>query len=204
MRNDVAIIAALISFSGIFPYVSDVLKGKTHPNIVSWATWCLLNLINTAAAISVGATQTALLSGASALATGWITVLSLRRGVKSYTVFDVICQALALGGIVAWRLTGQPDLAVLIAVSIDLVAALPTWRHAWLAPFAETWQGFAVADCAAVLTLFAITRYSIISLAFPALVLTNCSVLVTIIVTRRIQASRHIRHASGPSLPGGM
>jgi hypothetical protein len=190
----VAFIAGLISFCGVLPYVRDVLKGKTHPNLVSWATWCLLNLINTTAAISTGATQTALLSGASALATGWITLLSLRRGVKRYTTFDVVCQVLAIGGIIAWRLTGQPEIAVLIAVSVDLVAALPTWRHAWVAPFAETWQGFAIADGAAIMTLFTITNYSIVSLAFPMLVLTNCTVMVTVINARRARISEQKVH----------
>jgi len=105
--------------------------------------------------------------------------------VKKYSVFDIACQGLAIGGLVAWRLTGQPDLAVLIAVSIDLVAALPTWRHAWIAPFAETWQGFAVAAGAAALTLATITSYTFVSLAFPILVLTNCSVIVIIVISRR-------------------
>jgi hypothetical protein len=185
MRNAIALVAGLISFTSILPYVKDVLRGKTHPNLVSWLTWCILNLINTTAAISTGATQTALLSGASALATGWITFLSLRHGVKKYSVFDIACQGLVIGGLVAWRLTGQPDLAVLIAVSIDLVAALPTWRHAWIAPFAETWQGFAVAAGAAALTLATITSYTFVSLAFPILVLTNCSVIVIIVISRR-------------------
>ena len=105
--------------------------------------------------------------------------------MKKYSVFDIACQGLAIGGLVAWRLTGQPDLAVLIAVSIDLVAALPTWRHAWIAPFAETWQGFAVAAGAAALTLATITSYTFVSLAFPILVLTNCSVIVIIVISRR-------------------
>jgi hypothetical protein len=189
-RNVIALIAALASFSGIFPYIRDVIKGKTHPNLVSWATWCLLNLINTAAALSTGAFQTALLSGASALATGWVTFLSIRHGKIKYTAFDIVCQALALAGIVVWRFTGQPEIAVLIAVSIDLVAALPTWRHAWIAPFNETWQGFSLAACAAMVTLFTISQYTLVSLAFPLLVLTNCSVIVSIILYRRSAVGR--------------
>jgi hypothetical protein len=90
MRDAIALTASLISFSGVLPYVRDVLRGKTHPNMVSWLTWCLLNLI--------------------------------------------------------------------------------------------------IADGAAILTLFTITSYSIVSLAFPILVLTNCTVIVTIIITRRASA----------------
>jgi hypothetical protein len=108
MRNAIALIAGIISFASILPYIRDVNKGKTHPNMVSWLTWCILNLINTIAALSTGATQTALLSGASALATGSVTLLALSHGIKKYTVFDIVCQVLALSGIVAWRLTGQP------------------------------------------------------------------------------------------------
>jgi len=190
MRNAIALIAAIISFASILPYIRDVNKGNTHPNMVSWLTWCMLNMLNTVAALSVGATQTALLSGASALATGSVTLLALRHGVNKYSAFDIACQALALGGIVAWRLTGQPQVAVLIAVCIDLVAALPTWRHAWIAPFAETWQGFAIAAATAVVTLFTIASYNFVSLAFPCLVATNCTIIVTIVLSRRAMAGR--------------
>ena len=90
-------------------------------------------------------------------------------------------------------MTGQPELAVLIAVSVDLVAALPTWRHAWIAPYAETWEGFAIASGTAIVTLLAIESYSFVSLAFPLLVFTNCSVIVTIILYRRTKVSARRR-----------
>jgi len=54
MRNAIALIAAIISFASILPYIRDVNKGNTHPNMVSWLTWCMLNMINTVAALSVG------------------------------------------------------------------------------------------------------------------------------------------------------
>ncbi len=188
MRNAIAIIAGLITIAGTLPYIIDTAKGKTHPNIVTWLTWTLVNLINTAAALSTGALQTALFGGFSALSTGTIAVMGVKRGVKRYTPFDIGCQVFAVIGIIIWKLTNQPDLAIIIALIVDYAAVLPTWRHAWLAPFAETWQGFAIGGSSAVLTLFAIAHFNFVSLAFPVAIAASNMVTVGIILIRRRQA----------------
>lgn len=185
MHNAAALTASIISLTSALPYIVDTVRGKTHPNVVSWFTWSLVNIISTTAAISTGAWHTAMLTGTIAATCSTIAILGFREGVKRYTSFDVACQVAALLGIVLWRLTKQPDLAVAIAVSINLVAALPTWRHAWIAPFAETWQGFAMGAIASILTLYSIDTYTFISLAAPIGNLFNCAVVVSVILSRR-------------------
>src|SRR5581483_7020956 len=127
MRGDLAFVAGCIAILGAVPYIIDTLKGKTHPNIVTWFTWTLLNGINAAAAWSSGATQTAIFSAGGAIATGAILIVGLRRGLKQYTRFDIICQAAALLGVVLWRITSQPSIAVAINVVTDFTGWLPTY-----------------------------------------------------------------------------
>lgn len=185
MRQLLLFFAAIISTAGALPYIIDILKNKTHPNIVSWGTWTLLNAISAAAAYGSGATETAIFSTFSAAITGVIVILGIKKGVKKYTRFDVICQVAALVGIIAWQLTAQPSLAVLIALLVNMLATLPTLRHAWNSPHAETWQAFATGFVASILTLASISDYTFVSLAFPLHLAFNGLLLTWVILYRR-------------------
>jgi len=186
MRGDLAFVAGCIAILGAVPYIIDTLKGKTHPNIVTWFTWTLLNGINAAAAWSSGATQTAIFSAGGAIATGAILIVGLRRGLKQYTRFDIICQAAALLGVVLWRITSQPSIAVAINVVTDFTGWLPTYRHALKAPHAETWQTFALSGLSSALTLISIQHYTFIALAFPVYIFSaNVAIVNTILLGRK-------------------
>jgi hypothetical protein len=144
--------------------------------------------INAATTWSAGQTQTAIIGAFSALATISIVVMGFKHGVKRYTAFDFACQAFAIVGIIAWFLTQQPVVALTIALIVDIVAAMPTWRHAWIDPFAENWQSFALAAVSGIPTFLAISSYNYVSLAFPVMITANSLLLTTIILLRRRQA----------------
>jgi hypothetical protein len=183
--NTLALIAGLISFGSALPYIIDVARGKTHPNVVTWLTWSILNLINTATTWSAGQYQTAIVGAFTAAATLCIVVMGFKHGVKRYTIFDYACQGLAILGIVAWQLTSQPALGLAIALAVDIIGGLPTLRHAWIAPFAETWQSFAIGALSGIPTFFAISAYNFVSLAFPVWITFNCVLLTAVILLRR-------------------
>jgi hypothetical protein len=186
MRNDLAIIAGVISVLSAFPYIIDTIKGKTHPNLVSWFTWTLLNGINAAAAWSSGAMQTAIFSIAAGIATGAILLVGLRSGVKRYGKFDITCQSTALFGTVLWRVTNNPNLAVLVNLGTDFAGFLPTYRHALKSPHAETWEMFAISAFSAVLALASIEHFTFIALASPLYIFSaNIALVITILGMRR-------------------
>lgn len=189
MRNALALVAAIISALGAVPYIIDVVRGKTHPNVVTWATYALINAINAVAAFNTGAPRTAMLSVAGFVATGSIAAMGITKGVKKYTPFDVSCQILAIAGIIIWLFTGTPAIAVAVALFVMLIASLPTWRHAWLVPAAETWQGFAIGGLGSLLTVVSLSEFGFIPLAFPVAITANSLILVSIILFRRRQLS---------------
>ncbi|HVQ44855.1 MAG TPA: hypothetical protein VMT30_07915 [Candidatus Saccharimonadia bacterium] len=195
MKNVLALTAGLLAFASAFPYLVDVIRGKTHPNLVTWLTWTLVDVILFIAALSSGSVATTILMGGITLGAAAILVAGLRGGVKTYTPFDFACQAIALIGIVAWRITGNAITAVAISEIVVLVAALPTWRHAWLSPRAETWQGFAVAIASGIFTLASLSRYDFVSLVPVLVFIGNSAILCAIILGRR----RYL--APPPSIP---
>jgi hypothetical protein len=185
MRNILAVIAGLISIIATLPYIRDTLKGKTHPNIVTWLTWGLLSGITAVAALSGGANQTAIFAGALALCNIGIVIAGLRYGVKRYTRFDIVCQILAIVGVVLWRVTNDPALAVLFNIISDLIGALPTYRHIWRKPREETLTTFIVATGSSVLVIISLARFDFISFAYPFYILASCLSFALLIVYSR-------------------
>jgi hypothetical protein len=181
MRDALAILAGIIAISATAPYIVNTIRGKTRPNIVTWFTWASLSAITAVAAFSGHAYQTAIFAGALAACDYVIVIVGLRHGLKKYTKFDVICQILALVGIVLWRLTGVPAVAVAIVIIADLIGALPTYRHSWHMPHEETWQTFAYGSVAALLAIFSVKNLNFISLGYPIYIFLSCvSFLFTI------------------------
>lgn len=185
MRNALAIIAGLIGVVSTLPYIRDTLRGKTHPNIVTWFSWSLISAISTVATLAGGATQTAIFTGAFTLCTSFVVIAGLRHGIKHYTPFDVICQILAIVGIIIWRITNDPAAAILINIIANLIATLPTYRHGWLAPREETWQAYAIGALAITVGIISIEKLNFVSLGYPLYIFLSDISLVWMILYRR-------------------
>src|SRR4051812_28698075 len=111
-----ALMAGLIQLSSIVPYIYDMIKGATRPNLVSWLLWTIVLLIGIFAQFSAGASWSVVLLIFSAFNTGLVTVLILfGYGYRKYGPIDIACFILALGAIAGWQLTGDPVLAIVLA-----------------------------------------------------------------------------------------
>ncbi len=188
MKDALAVIAALIAMFSTVPYLIDIVKGKTKPNIVSWFTWTLLTGIAAAAAYFDDSTKTALLLAGSSICTGAVVILGLKYGIAKMSKFDAFCQAGAVLGLILWLIFNTPEIAIIFTITIDFIVVLPTLHHAWLKPGEETWQTFAVGSFAALLTVLSLTSYTVTGLAFPQyLVLINAFLAGLIIWRRKVK-----------------
>lgn len=184
MKDLFLIVAGIVTIWSVVPYVRDILKGTTKPNIVSWLTWTILTGIATIAEIADGEYRTAIFTGAAVLETTTIVILGLKYGRTKYTRFDVACQLGAIVGLVLWWLLDSPAAAVISVVSIDLIAALPTIRHSWLKPKEETWTTFGFAGLGGIFAIFALTTYNWTSLTYAIYIVLINIVMSTIIISR--------------------
>jgi len=190
MKTAFLILAAAITLVGAVPYIRDILRGTTKPNLVSWITWTLLTGIATAAAISAHEYVVAIFTGAAALEVFTIVLFGLRHGYVKYTRFDVICQVAAIVGIILWQLFNSPAVGVMAAVIIDLVGYLPTLRHSWQKPHEETWQTYAISGLGAVFALGALSTYNWVTLPYAIyIVVVNILASGVIIYRARVLAA---------------
>lgn len=187
MKEALSIAGGILVIFSAYPYLVDVYRKKTKPNIVSWATWTLLTTIATAAAFAAGAPRAAFLTLGATIATLSIAILGLRSGIAKLSLFDFVCQAAAIAGLVMWLIFNSPTIAIIFSLSIDLIGGLPTLRHSWLKPAEETWQAFLIGGIASIFTLLSLGQYRLADLAFPVYFVLFDLTIVLIITYRRKQ-----------------
>jgi len=185
MKTLFLILATVVTVSAVIPYIRDILRGTTKPNLVSWITWTLLTGIATAAQISAREYVGAIFTGAAMLETLSVVLMGLRHGYVKYDRFDVVCQVSAIAGIILWQIFNSPAVGVVAAVVIDLVGCVPTVRHSWQKPFEETWQTYALSGVGGALALAALTSYTWVSVPYPLYIVFINFLVPSVIIYRR-------------------
>jgi hypothetical protein len=190
VKTNFLILASLITIVSVLPYLRDILKGTTKPNLVSWITWTLLTGIATAAEIAAHEYVAAIFTGSAVIETASVVILGLRHGYVKYTIFDIVCQFSAIVGIILWQLFNSPTVGVLASVIIDFIGALPTVRHTWLKPFEETWAAFGLASLGGVFAIAALSTYNLINLSYALYIVVMNMIIVYVILYRQSKVSR--------------
>ena len=184
MKEVFALTAALLAIAGNLPYLWDILKGRVQPHPYTWLVWTLVSGIVFFGQLAKGAGIGALPTAASEIFTLIIFLFSLKYGFKEISKVDTAFLVFALAGIVLWILTNDPTISVVIAVSIDLIAFMPTLRKTWRHPTTETPVLYASNVLRHILALFSLQAYNIATtLQSIAMIMTNT--LMTIFILAR-------------------
>jgi len=185
MRNVLAYIGALLGVVSLTPYIIDVVKKRTKPNVVTWITWTLLSAVATAAAFAAGQPKTALLTLGYTICTSIIVMLGLKNGIAKFSLFDGLCQASAILGLILWLVFNSPDIAIIAVVIIDFIGVLPTVKHSWQDPMEETWQSFAIGAVASMFIIVSLTTYNIAGLLYPFYLIFGDGLVAFVVIYRR-------------------
>lgn len=185
LKDVLLFVSGLLSLISIFPYARDILKGQTRPNITTWLTWTILSGIATAAQIAAHEYRSAVFSGAITFQVFVIVLLGLKYGYAKYSKFDWVCQISALVGLLLWWLLNSPLIALIAAVVIDLIGALPTVRHSLLKPQEETASSYVLATVSALFAILALTNYSVTSLLYVSYIFCMDGAIALILVNKK-------------------
>lgn len=186
MKETVAIIAALLAIAGNLPYLWDILKGRVQPHPYTWMVWTIVSGIIFFGQVAKGAGIGALPTAASEVFTLIIFLFSLKYGFKGITKVDTLFLIFALSGVGLWVLTKDPTLSVIIAVSIDLIAFVPTLRKTWRYPATETPILYGSNVLRHTLALFSLQAYNIATtLHSIAMIITNTAMTLIILLRKK-------------------
>lgn len=184
-----AILGALIILTGNAAYARDTVRGNTQPNRVSWGLWALAPMIAFAAEVVQGVGLNAVLT----LAVGvgpLLVVAASYLDPKAYarvTPFDAGCGVLSLIALAAWAATGRGNVAILLSILADFLAAIPTIRKAYRYPHTEHAIAFLSGVAGSAITLLTIkaSDWGFASVAFPAYILLDSGLIALLILLPR-------------------
>ena len=163
------ILGSVIALSFSMTYLVASLRGRVQPNKVTWLIWAIAPMISAFAAFSAGVTWAALPVFCSGLGP-FLIFLSSFVNKKAYWAMgriDYICGAVSLLALLAWYMTQDPVVAIVLSLLSDFLAALPTLIKGW--KFPETEKGFLyLGSVISSLTSFTeIKQWTVTQIAFP-------------------------------------
>ncbi|CAN5134041.1 hypothetical protein BH11PAT1_BH11PAT1_6590 [soil metagenome] len=180
-----AVLASIMALIGNLPYLLDVIKGKIKPHPYTWFIWSIVSAITFFGGVAKGAGIGALPTGIAEGFTIIIFFFSLKNGFSNVTRTDTYFLIAALSGLIPWILTKDPTISVIVAVGIDLIAFVPTFRKTWQDPKTENPILFIMNVTRHGLTLLSLSTYNIATMLHSiAMIITN-SCMTFIIFTRK-------------------
>jgi hypothetical protein len=185
MKETLAIIASILALVGNIPYLRDVIRKKIQPHPYTWLVWSLVSLTTFFGGLQKGAGIGALPTGVAELFTIIIFIFSLQYGFKQIKKIDTIFLISALLGFIPWILTKDPTISVIIVVTIDLVAFIPTLRKTWNHPKSETPILYAMNVSRHILTLFSLGAYNIATTLHSIVMIVTNSFMTVLILRNK-------------------
>lgn len=174
MKESIAIVAALLAIVGNVPYLLDVIKRRVQPHPYTWLVWTIVSAITFFGQVAKGAGIGALPTAAAEIFTVIIFFFSLQYGFRHIVRTDTYFLLVAIAGLIPWVLTKDPTISVVIAVSIDLIAFVPTLRKTSRHPYSETPTLYRMNVLRHILALFSLQSYNIATtLHSIAMIVTN-------------------------------
>jgi hypothetical protein len=186
IKQALSVIAVVLTFLAYIPYYRDIVRGKTHPHIYSWALWALLTVLIVALQIKGNAGSAIYVTASAGLLCIGVIVLGLKHGKRDITTSDTIVAILGLIAIGFWLIIGQPIISIVLVVIADLLAFVPTVRKSWHKPYSETLSLYATNTLRFTLALLAVKEYTILSSLWLAVwVLANGLFSVMLVIRRK-------------------
>jgi len=182
-RTVIGLAAGTITLLSILPYIRDILRGLTRPNLVTWWLWTLNGGILSLAQYTAGASWTLAVVVAATIATAMVAVLAVPFGQRDYRLLDMVCLVMALAALGGWWWTKDPLTAIVLGIVAEIFAVSPTIAKTYRAPETETPSTFWLTAFATILSMIASTKFDLANLLFPIYFIV-VNTLIAVMATR--------------------
>lgn len=184
MINDkFVLLGAVLNLIGSATYAYHTLRGETRPNRVTWFLWALAPLIAFSAQLNKGVGLQVLMTfmvGFGPLTVFTASFLS-RKAYWKITRLDIACGVLSLVALAVWGITREGNVAIMLSITADLLAGVPTLIKAYKQPGTEHAAPFRNGALSAAITLLTITHWTFAVYGFALYILLICATLYVLI-----------------------
>lgn len=193
MNSTYGIISLLLVVAPTITYIFDVINERAKPArstkilmfLLMWATLFVQGniYVSWVLAFTVGLviSQTLLL------------IFTLKYGVGGVNKLDIICYIFFAGSLLFYLLTKNPFISLLLLITTDFIAFLPTIVKNWKDPRSDTWLFFIVEGVIApIFSILASDTNSISEIIFPSyLIVVNLIAVWPVIFYQSILNKQH-------------
>ena len=184
-QDIIGIVTVIMAIALHIPYLICSIQNKITPHPFTWILWTTLTAIIFFAQFYDNAGPGAWGTATVAIICFGIVIASLKNGFQNVKKIDVILFISGLLAIPIWFLTNDPTLSVILIVTIDLIAFVPTYRKSWSQPYQEPLYLYSLNVIRHGLSLFALTNISIATALFPFVIMLANGALAVFLVWRR-------------------
>lgn len=139
MQEFLLILSAILTIVASSIYCVSILNGRTKPHRITRLVLFFVLTLNFVSVLAANGNLGAVLyAGIICFFGAAFFLLSLQRGMGGATVFDWVCFAIAMGGVIGWQITGNAVVGIWLAVAADLVAYIPAFLKTWEHPNTES------------------------------------------------------------------
>lgn len=157
------------AFASISPivYAKAILDGKAKPHRTTRLLILVISIIAAIALFAQHSNVTIWLAVISVLQALLIFALSLKRGMGGWAKLDIFCLFIALFGILLWKTTSNPALALFAAIGADFIGSVPSIVKTYRFPKTEIWTFYAINILGDICILLAVTSWTIQEVIYP-------------------------------------
>ncbi len=182
MQQSFIIVSSILALISPFVYAQAILKGNAKPHRTTRFVLLLITSLTTASLFAAHDTVAIWLAAVSTLQSIIVFTLSIKFGMGGWAKMDLVCLGIALVGIILWKTTNNPIIALYCAIAADFTGMIPALLKTFHFPDTEVWSFYLLDVCAAIFSLLALTSWNIQQSSYPIyiMIINLCMVLLII------------------------
>lgn len=181
----IGFIAGVISFFAYCLYIVTSMWGKTRPSRVTWWVLTILGILIFSTSYAEGARDTLWIAASYILGPLIVAIVSIWKGEGGWEKLDIFCIVVTAISVVIWFTFNSPLTALIIGLGLDFVGLLPTIKKSFERPDGEDGIAWSLESVASVLSLFAVTTWTV-GIAIYPIYLVVANMLITVLIVGKV------------------
>lgn len=170
-----------------------MIKGRAKPHRTTRFVLLLITTLGFLSLYATGDRVVVWFLGICSIQSLVMLIMSIKYGMGGWAKIDIICLVIALLGIVLWKETSNPTLALYTAVTADFVGMVPTLIKAYRLPHTEYWMPYILDLSSIILIVLAIQNGGFNEYLYPTyLFAVNIIMLIFILRKPILQKKRSL------------
>ena len=179
----------VLACAAFIPYARATIYGEAKPNPISWWIWMWLGIIVASSyLVAGGGVETAAICIAYVAGPLVLAILATRKRMKespALTIVEICALVGGVAGLIAWIITSDAKVGLIVCLLSEAAAAVPTVVQAWWTPRHECITAWGLMLAAAIVNLWAVKVWDDITALQPILLVSDSGLIFLVVVIAR-------------------